>query len=166
MLLVAGVSAQSVRVMNLWPKGAPHRGNPNDTAKVWIYLPADKKVTGRSVVICPGGGYTNLAIDHEGHEWAKFFQNMGITAFVLKYRMPNGKPEIPIEDAEEAIRMVRRNAMTWHLKSNEVGIMGSYPSRFTRQFSWQGQPQAPGEELQQRPAGEPQHASGMDSLER
>lgn len=125
MAMVAVVSAQSVKVMNLWPKGAPHRGNPNDTAKVWIYLPADKKVTGRSVVICPGGGYTNLAIDHEGHEWAKFFQNMGITAFVLKYRMPNGKPEIPIEDAEEAIRMVRRNAMTWHLKSNEVGIMGS-----------------------------------------
>lgn len=125
MLLVAGVSAQSVRVMNLWPKGAPHRGNPNDTAKVWIYLPAENKVTGRSIVICPGGGYTGLALDHEGHEWAKFFQNMGITAFVLKYRMPNGKPEVPIEDAEETIRMVRRNAMTWHLKSNEVGIMGS-----------------------------------------
>ena len=109
MAMVAVVSAQSVKVMNLWPKGAPHRGNPNDTAKVWIYLPAEKKVTGRSIVICPGGGYTNLAIDHEGHEWAKFFQNMGITAFVLKYRMPNGKPEIPIEDAEEAIRMVRHS---------------------------------------------------------
>ena len=64
MLLVAGVSAQSVRVMNLWPKGAPHRGNPNDTAKVWIYLPAENKVTGRSIVICPGGGYSGLALDH------------------------------------------------------------------------------------------------------
>ena len=123
--LAAGVSAQSVKVMNLWPKGAPHRSSPNDTAKVWIYLPAEKKVTGRAIVICPGGGYTGLALDHEGHEWAKFFQNMGITAFVLKYRMPNGRPEVPIEDAEEAIRMVRRNAMTWHIKSNEVGIMGS-----------------------------------------
>ena len=105
MLLVAGVSAQSVRVMNLWPKGAPHRGNPNDTAKVWIYLPAENKVTGRSIVICPGGGYSGLALDHEGHEWAKFFQNMGITAFVLKYRMPNGKPEVPIEDAEEILNI-------------------------------------------------------------
>ena len=96
-----------------------------DTAKVWVYLPADRKATGRSIVICPGGGYTNLAMSHEGHEWAKFFQNMGITAVVLKYRMPNGNPEVPISDAEEAIRLVRRNAMQWHVKSNEVGIMGS-----------------------------------------
>ena len=126
MVMVLGLSAQSVKVMNLWPKGAPNRsGMANDTAKVWIYLPADKKATGRAIVICPGGGYSGLAMDHEGHEWARFFQNMGIAAFVLKYRMPNGNPEVPISDAEETIKMVRRNAMQWHIKSNEVGIMGS-----------------------------------------
>ncbi len=124
--MAATISAQSVKVFNLWPKGAPNRnGVPNDTAKVWVYLPAEKKSTGRSIVICPGGGYSHLAMDHEGHEWAKFFQNMGITAAVLKYRMPHGNPEVPISDAEEAIQMLRRNAMQWHLKSNDVGIMGS-----------------------------------------
>ena len=122
----ASISAQKVQVMNLWAKGAPNRnGVANDTAKVWIYLPADRKATGRAIVICPGGGYQNLAMDHEGHEWAKFFQNMGIAAFVLKYRMPHGNPEVPISDAEEAIKMVRRNAMQWHIKSTDVGIMGS-----------------------------------------
>ncbi len=115
--MASGLSAQSVKVMNLWPHGAPNRnGMMADTAKVWVYLPADKKSTGRSIVICPGGGYTNLAMNHEGHEWAQFFQNMGITAVVLKYRMPNGNPEVPISDAEEAIRLLRRNAMQWHLK--------------------------------------------------
>ena len=126
LLSAVSLSAQSVKVIDLWPKGAPNRnGMMADTAKVWVYLPADRKATGRSIVICPGGGYTNLAMSHEGHEWAKFFQNMGITAVVLKYRMPNGNPEVPISDAEEAIRLVRRNAMQWHVKSNEVGIMGS-----------------------------------------
>ena len=124
--MAVAMSAQSVKVMNLWPYGAPNKnGDPADTAKVWIYLPDAKKATGRAIVICPGGGYTGLALSHEGHEWGKFFQNMGIAAFVLKYRMPHGNPEVPISDAEETIKMVRRNAMTWHIKSNEVGIMGS-----------------------------------------
>ena len=127
MLVIAiSMSAQTVRVLNLWPMGAPNKnGMSTDTAKVWVYLPAEKKSTGRSIVICPGGGYSGLAMDHEGHEWAKFFQNMGIAAFVLKYRMPHGNPEVPISDAEETIKMIRRNAMQWKLKSNEVGIMGS-----------------------------------------
>ena len=126
LIVAATLSAQSVKVFNLWPKGAPNRnGEPTDTAKLWVYLPAEKKATGRSIVICPGGGYSHLAMDHEGHEWAKFFQNMGITAAVLKYRMPHGNPEVPISDAEEAIQLLRRNAMQWRLKSNDVGIMGS-----------------------------------------
>ena len=82
---------------------------PNSTdgqSEITVYLPENP--SGRAVVCCPGGGYTHLAMDHEGHEWAKFFQNMGISAFVLKYRMPNGNPEVPISDAEETIKMVRR----------------------------------------------------------
>lgn len=129
MLLVCvavSASAQGVKVMNLWPKKAPNNnGDPKDTAKVWIYLPEAKKATGRAIVICPGGGYGGLAMNHEGHEWGKFFQNMGIAAFVLKYRMPHGNPEVPIADAEETIKMVRRNASQWHIKNNDIGIMGS-----------------------------------------
>ena len=124
--VAVAASAQGVKVMNLWPKKAPNNnGDPRDTAKVWIYLPEAKKATGRAIVICPGGGYSGLAMSHEGHEWGKFFQNNGIAAFVLKYRMPHGRPEVPISDAEETIRMVRRNASTWH-----HGLVGRWPLGF------------------------------------
>ena len=120
------VHAQKPAEFLLWPKGAPHQSaNPTDTAKVTIYLPAKKAATGRAVVICPGGGYQFLAMDHEGHHWAPFFNQEGIAVIVLKYRMPHGDYRIPIEDAEEAIKMVRRNADRWNIDPQQVGIMGS-----------------------------------------
>ena len=70
----------------LWPKGAPNNnGNPTDTAKVSVFLPDAKKATGRAVVICPGGGYGFLAMEHEGTDWAPFFNREGIAVIVLKY---------------------------------------------------------------------------------
>ncbi|MBQ9363314.1 MAG: alpha/beta hydrolase [Bacteroidaceae bacterium] len=114
------------KVMNLWPEGAPNtNGNPTDTAKVTVFLPDEKRATGRAVVICPGGGYTHLAMQHEGTDWASFFTNQGIAVVVLKYRMPRGNCEVPVSDAEEAIRLVRRNAAQWHINPDQVGIMGS-----------------------------------------
>ena len=89
-----------------------------------VYKPAKADNTGRCVVICPGGGYSHLAMEHEGHNWAPFFNNMGITAVVLKYRMPHGNCEVPIADAEEALKLVRRNAAAWGVKADQVGIMG------------------------------------------
>lgn len=77
------------------------------------------------MVICPGGGYQHLAMNHEGYDWAPFFNNMGIAAIVLKYRMPHGEKDVPISDAEEAIRLVRRNAANWNINPDDVGIMGS-----------------------------------------
>ena len=119
-------SAQKPVEINLWPNGAPNdNGNPKDTAKVIVYLPNAKKATGRCVVICPGGGYSHLAMAHEGKDWAPFFNNMGIAAIVLKYRMPHGNFEVPVSDAEEAVRVARRHAAEWNLKSNQIGIMGS-----------------------------------------
>lgn len=124
--LLTAADAQKVQELNLWPYGPPNKnGDVRDTAKVWVYYPEAKRATGRAIVICPGGGYDHLALDKEGKEWGKFFQNMGILAVVLKYRMPHGNCEVPISDAEEAIRMVRRNAMNWHIDSKQVGIMGS-----------------------------------------
>lgn len=118
--------AQKGTTMYLWPSGAPNdNGNPRDTAKVTVYLPSKEKATGRCVVICPGGGYSHLAMAHEGHDWAPFFNNMGIAAVVLKYRMPNGNKEVPSSDAEEAVRLVRRNAAEWNINPADVGIMGS-----------------------------------------
>lgn len=118
-------NAQKGTVMNLWPKGAPNTsGVATDTAKVTVFLPSAKRATGRAVVMCPGGGYGHLAMQHEGTDWAAFFTKQGIAVFLLKYRMPYGNYEIPISDAEECIKMVRRNAKRWHVDPKQVGIMG------------------------------------------
>lgn len=117
--------AQKGTKMDLWPKGAPNdNGDEKDKAELTVYLPNAKKATGRAVVCCPGGGYSHLAMDHEGHQWATFFNNQGIALIVVKYRMPHGNREVPISDAEEAIRTVRRNAVEWHIDRKDVGIMG------------------------------------------
>jgi len=118
-------SAQQQFDMNLWEGRVPYNVNKNDTAKVRVFLPDRKIATGRAVVILPGGGYSHLAFEKEGTDWAGFFNNMGIAAIVLKYRMPNGNPKTPISDAEEAVRLVRRNARAWNIKSGDIGIMGS-----------------------------------------
>jgi acetyl esterase/lipase len=62
---------------------------------------------------------------HEGTDWAPFFNQQGIALIVLKYRMPRGNYEVPVSDAEEAIRFVRRNAKQWHIDADQIGIMGS-----------------------------------------
>ena len=123
--LSAAAFAQKGTMMELWPKGAPNTsGDEKDKAELTVYLPDAKKATGRAIVCCPGGGYTHLAMDHEGHQWATFFNNQGIALIVLKYRMPHGNREIPIADAEEAIKTVRKNAVEWHIDRNDIGIMG------------------------------------------
>ena len=118
--------AQQKFEISLWPQGAPVKSSDKaDSAKVWVYLPKKEEATGRVVVICPGGGYSHLAMGHEGHDWAPFFNNMGIAAVVLKYRLPHGDRKVPVGDAEEAMKLVRRNAKNWNINPDDVGIMGS-----------------------------------------
>lgn len=125
LIFSAAAFAQESMTMELWPKGAPNaNGDENDKAELTVYLPDMKKATGRAVVCLPGGGYTHLAMDHEGHQWATFFNNQGIALIVLKYRMPHGNPQVPVSDAEQAMRLVRMNAAEWHIDRNNVGIMG------------------------------------------
>lgn len=93
------------------------------------YLPPKEKATGTAVVICPGGGYAIVAAEHEGHAVARKFTEQGIAAFVLKYRLPDPKtstlPEVaPLEDAQQALRLVRENAQDWNITPGKVGIMG------------------------------------------
>lgn len=95
-----------------------------------VYIPKKEKANGTAVIICPGGGYAVLAASHEGSDLAKALNDWGITAFVLKYRIPDDstmiKKEIgPLQDAQRAIQIVRENAAKWNLKSNQIGIMGS-----------------------------------------
>ncbi|WP_373524516.1 alpha/beta hydrolase [Aquiflexum sp.] len=93
------------------------------------YLPSKDKATGQAVIVCPGGGYTILAASHEGSDVAEEFVKKGIAAFVLKYRLPSDETMIdktigPLQDAQQAILMVRENAEKWNIKQDQIGIMG------------------------------------------
>lgn len=94
-----------------------------------IYLPEKEKATGTAVVICPGGGYSVIVYQGEGVTTAKEFAKNGVAAFVLKYRLPNDSFETdksiaPLQDAQQAIKVVRENAAKWGIDTNKVGIMG------------------------------------------
>lgn len=104
----------------------PNRLRNTSEAVLYIF-PADAaKATGQAVVICPGGGYGMLAIDHEGYQMAKWFAANGITGAVLKYRMPNHHPEVPLEDAEQALRIMRGDVSGAEgYTCPKVGIVGS-----------------------------------------
>ncbi len=86
------------------------------------YLPVNP--TGRAVISCPGGGYSHLSLQNEGHDWATYFNEMGIAYFVLTYRMPNGDRNIPLSDAYNAIKTVRDSSAVWNINPYDVGIMG------------------------------------------
>jgi len=94
-----------------------------------LFEPAPGKANGTAVIICPGGGYARLAIDHEGYDVAKRFNEMGVTAFVLKYRLPNEQSQLdksiaPLLDAQQAIRLVRQRAKEFNVNPSRIGLMG------------------------------------------
>lgn len=94
-----------------------------------IYLPSKRNTSGKAVIICPGGGYHYLAYDWEGIEIAKWFNTKGISAFVLKSRLPLSKSLVvphkaPLQDAQRAMRWVRFNAEKFNINPNEIGVIG------------------------------------------
>jgi len=94
-----------------------------------IYQAPKEKATGTAVIVCPGGGYSMLAASHEGSDVARKFNEMGVTAFVLKYRLPNDTTMVnkeigPLQDAQQALMVVRARAEEWGIKKDQVGIMG------------------------------------------
>jgi len=109
----------------LWPDGAPGAvGNEDaDRPALTTYLPATP--TGTAVVVCPGGGYRHLAMDHEGKQIAEWLNSLGIAAFVLKYRLADRyRHPAPLQDAQRAIRMVRERAGGLGVAPNRIGIWG------------------------------------------
>ncbi len=94
------------------------------SAELFVYNADKAKATGQAVVICPGGGYGQLSMDQEGFLMAQWLAKNGIAGFVLKYRLPNGHKEVPLEDAIEALRIVRKNADKYGIDPHKVGIMG------------------------------------------
>jgi len=94
-----------------------------------MYTPAAINDKHAAIIICPGGGYARLAASHEGSDVAKVFNDWGITAFVLKYRLPDDTIMIdrsigPLQDAQRAIQLLRENAANWNIDPNRIGIMG------------------------------------------
>lgn len=137
LFFATGALAQKEIELPLWPNGAPNnnelKGEEQELEKnrisnvtsptLTIYLP--KESNGMAIIMCPGGGYIRLAMDHEGYDMAPWFNSRGIAYAVLKYRMPNGHKEVPLSDAKQAIRIIREHAKAWNVNPQKVGIMGA-----------------------------------------
>lgn len=109
-----------IDVQPLWPA----MSNDPDTPTLATYTPKGRKVP-TGVVICPGGGYRNLAMDHEGDQFAQWFNSLGITAFVLKYRLgPKYHHPVEMGDVQRAIRVARSNAQRLGISPDRIGVIG------------------------------------------
>ncbi|MBB4034510.1 acetyl esterase/lipase [Dysgonomonas hofstadii] len=113
------------KTVKLW-EGNPPTNNEleNQNPELTIYSPETASNTGMAVVICPGGGYSGLAMDHEGKQVGEWLIKQGITGIVLKYRLPNKHKGVPLEDAQQAIRYVREHAKELNINPDKIGIAG------------------------------------------
>jgi acetyl esterase/lipase len=111
----------------LWANGAPGAlGTADeDTPTITPYLAPAARAVGTAVIVCPGGGYLHLSMEKEGSDVARWWNSLGVTAFVLKYRLgPKYHHPIELGDAQRAIRTVRARASEWGIRPDRVGIMG------------------------------------------
>jgi acetyl esterase/lipase len=148
-LSFTALTAAQPQILELYPQGAP--GAPaNPGEEVWeergkgyvdrsvlnvhkptitVYRASAETSLGAAVIIAPGGGYHHLAIDKEGHDVAKWLSSLGVTAIVLKYRLPRTEGGVysmqtPLDDIRQAMRIVRRRAKEWTIDTAKVGVMG------------------------------------------
>ena len=91
---------------------------------MYAYLASKENNCGTAVLICPGGGYAGVSAVKEGEEFARWFNKLGVSAFVLYYRMPNRHHEIPLKDAQTALSIIQKRAREWKINKNKIGIMG------------------------------------------
>jgi acetyl esterase/lipase len=148
-LLTLAITAPAQTIIPLYPKDAVPNSVPapykeiqsinatnGDTSftkvsepTLEIYLPDKQKASGAAIVICPGGGYSGLAYTKEGSKVARAFANIGVAAFIVKYRLPadstmKNKTIGPLQDAQSAIKLVRMRAGEWNIDTSRVGIIG------------------------------------------
>ncbi|MCW5981543.1 MAG: alpha/beta hydrolase [Bryobacteraceae bacterium] len=127
LLLASVAAAQNPEVELLWRGGAPGAvgGEEADRPSLTIYRPAAPNPGRMAVVVCPGGGYQHLAVDHEGRQIAEWLNGHGIAAFVLRYRIaPRYYHPAPIQDAQRALRMARSRADEFGVAAGRIGIWG------------------------------------------
>ncbi|MCF6313269.1 MAG: alpha/beta hydrolase [Verrucomicrobiales bacterium] len=127
-LLPSPANAQEPARALLWQQAAPysHGDKDFDQPFVDIYLADEKIRNGAAVVVCPGGGYGGLALDHEGKQIAEFYNTFGVTAFVLHYRLGSHDYHFPTQlaDVQRALRLVRSQAETYQIDPHRIGVMG------------------------------------------
>ena len=122
--LSAICSADEPQRLSLWNGRAPTGDGRLQDADAWITVHRPVKGNGAAIVICPGGGYGTLVKDAEGHGIAAWLNRHGITGVVLEYRLPAGRPHVPLLDAQRALRTVRASAKQWEVDPSRIGIMG------------------------------------------
>ncbi len=124
-LVTSSVAGEPLR-LSIWPEESPLGNGMSEKVEVpiTVHLPAQGRVTGAAMVICPGGGYGGRVVEGEGHGIARWLNSNGIAGVVLEYRLPNGNYHRPMLDAQRAIRVVRSHAAEWKLDPRRVGIIG------------------------------------------
>ncbi|QTN31525.1 alpha/beta hydrolase [Akkermansiaceae bacterium] len=123
-LWVTSLSAEPEKI-NLWEAGKAPDGRGGFTdEEAFVLLHRPEKPNGAAMVICPGGGYGGLVMGGEGNGIAEWLNKQGITGIVLKYRLPKGRAEVPLLDAQRAIRLARENAKPWAIDEKKLGIIG------------------------------------------
>lgn len=149
LLLTTSVMAQKPETVELWPKNQIPNAVSNEAVQekselgkdgilrisdvkiptISAFLPSKDKATGAAILVIPGGGYGLLAYGHEGEEMAKWFNERGIAAFVLKHRLPDdriqtNKHEVPLADAMQAMKLIRQHATKWNVNTDRLGVIG------------------------------------------
>lgn len=112
--------------VRLWPDQAPVGDGIREACatELDVYLPTAEQNTGAAIVICPGGGYIRHVMDREGYPIAEWLAANGIAAIILRYRLPEGRPFVPLLDAQRCVRTVRAHAKEWDVDPRRVGILG------------------------------------------
>lgn len=148
-LMATAMAQTQSEVINLWPDKAipyalpgvslPEKADPGSDGilrisqvsvpTLTVYRPEKGKSAGAAIMICPGGGYSILASGHEGADMARWFTDLGVTAFVLKYRLPDerlmsNQHEVPLMDAMQGMKLIRQQATQYGIDPNKIGVMG------------------------------------------
>jgi len=120
--------ASADEVVKVWPNGAPDAKGDDpekDVPTLSVFLPKPEIATGAAVVVCPGGGYGMLAVNHEGRQVAEWLNSIGVAAFVLKYRLgPRYQHPAMLHDVNRAVRVVRHDGSKWGVDPNRIAVMG------------------------------------------
>ncbi len=164
LLMISNTYGQDSSIIHLWPKDVPGESEAKHPAVITdnhsnqvtrltdvtdpiltVFTPQEEKSKHAAVIVCPGGGYKILAINLEGYEIAHWLNAQGITAFVLQYRVPD-KQKGALQDAQKAIRIIRKNAEQWNINPDKVGIMGfsaggSLSARLSTEYNKESYPE-------------------------